>query len=774
MAGQLLSVLFVMAPRDDQDKTLQCLCQLGLYESEWEPRHGALVAMKFILVALRTTKTSTTNLRLREVWDQIAPAVLHRLVDRSDDVKSAAARLLIEYLTDVETTIPDLVWDAAEIIVRAIATACTVSSCMIDLVELVALLLHADPRNFVSSLGSSTTVNDLAKLLFQLLDSDFPSVRVSSLRSCLQFANFLYQNNDSQAVMLLSQLTERIFPFYFEVEYDSEPLSEAQPRSMKAIMRDECNRLWDRLAMFFTVEGAFADSYVNLETSLISYYFWRREDLLQSRISDYAPFPCAASDALARFLWSHVQKEPHAMCMVIISMLRSPWMLQCEASCLLIRSLCQCCKGGIDLHPIKSALKVMLQKGPFCIRVNGLRDKIQDSAFYESCHEAFQHAIKKIRSHSVSETEFAGRFMWTRLGRYGELDEVSSTTTVASMRLEGLAAGAYVFIGLPEKVTHLVRPLMTCLINETCVQRQRNQVHPDVAMLIKKLGQSGNYAGARRRVLQKVCDLACLERDKKSAEPCEIIGIISRDLSSPSDLTSLEPLWSRLNDWTSTLATLKFLRIVSSGVGVESPLALFIIDSFAEKLVQVACYPDRQVRSAAADAISALCVKSPKTLLSRILPILVSILRDRREDELRVAALLVIHDLVEIASSAICPFVTSLLPVVMALILDKSYDCSLLASGTFAHLVRMAPLVEKTSTISLNISGFHSCSDKVMDHLIFGLPLPEYSLPKNISEELNSAKVRLRDYQVEGIAWLRFLQSVRLNGALCDSMGLGT
>ncbi|EEC50024.1 predicted protein, partial [Phaeodactylum tricornutum CCAP 1055/1] len=31
----------------------------------------------------------------------------------------------------------------------------------------------------------------------------------------------------------------------------------------------------------------------------------------------------------------------------------------------------------------------------------------------------------------------------------------------------------------------------------------------------------------------------------------------------------------------------------------------------------------------------------------------------------------------------------------------------------------------------------------------------------------------LRQYQLEGIAWLRFLHTLRLNGALCDSMGLG-
>uniref|UniRef100_A0A7S4AAS6 Uncharacterized protein n=1 Tax=Pseudo-nitzschia australis TaxID=44445 RepID=A0A7S4AAS6_9STRA len=50
------------------------------------------------------------------------------------------------------------------------------------------------------------------------------------------------------------------------------------------------------------------------------------------------------------------------------------------------------------------------------------------------------------------------------------------------------------------------------------------------------------------------------------------------------------------------------------------------------------------------------------------------------------------------------------------------------------------------------------------------LPCDIYS---NVAESLREGGVVLRNYQHEGVSWLRFLQRINLNGALCDSMGLG-
>eukprot|EP00957_Ditylum_brightwellii_P201174 15324393-Ditylum_brightwellii.AAC.1 len=64
-------------------------------------------------------------------------------------------------------------------------------------------------------------------------------------------------------------------------------------------------------------------------------------------------------------------------------------------------------------------------------------------------------------------------------------------------------------------------------------------------------------------------------------------------------------------------------------------------------------------------------------------------------------------------------------------------------------------------------------SDKVIEHLIHGRPLPPCQIPAKIKNTLERSGVKLRAYQIEGVSWIRFLHSVNLNGALCDDMGLG-
>jgi TATA-binding protein-associated factor len=70
----------------------------------------------------------------------------------------------------------------------------------------------------------------------------------------------------------------------------------------------------------------------------------------------------------------------------------------------------------------------------------------------------------------------------------------------------------------------------------------------------------------------------------------------------------------------------------------------------------------------------------------------------------------------------------------------------------------------------------HSSSDErasVIDHLIFGKPLPICTLYEDIKTCFRESNTVLRHYQLEGISWLHFLQTVNLSGVLCDSMGLG-
>jgi TATA-binding protein-associated factor len=160
------------------------------------------------------------------------------------------------------------------------------------------------------------------------------------------------------------------------------------------------------------------------------------------------------------------------------------------------------------------------------------------------------------------------------------------------------------------------------------------------------------------------------------------------------------------------------------------------------------------------------------------LPAIASHLDDRKNDPYRQAGCQLLQDVVEEVGISICPFVNQLLRRVMSLMADPLPGCSKVANSIFACLVRVAPLVRREASISWDIQSSSEDdtlknADSVMDHLIHGKPLPPYSLPDSVQKALNKNNISLRPYQREGIAWLRFLQTVNLNGALCDSMGLG-
>ena len=101
---------------------------------------------------------------------------------------------------------------------------------------------------------------------------------------------------------------------------------------------------------------------------------------------------------------------------------------------------------------------------------------------------------------------------------------------------------------------------------------------------------------------------------------------------------------------------------------------------------------------------------------------------------------------------------------------DPLDECAKQAAQSFATLVRISPLVKGTERRQWEKQSNESQTEKVIDHLIHGKPLPPCILPESITNELNEADVSLRDYQMEGIAWLRFLQKVRLNGILAGTL----
>jgi TATA-binding protein-associated factor len=163
-----------------------------------------------------------------------------------------------------------------------------------------------------------------------------------------------------------------------------------------------------------------------------------------------------------------------------------------------------------------------------------------------------------------------------------------------------------------------------------------------------------------------------------------------------------------------------------------------------------------------------LCSVNEYLTLQEIIPHLIIFLRDENHDEMRSGACLLLLNILRTSrnTNTVCPHVRKLLPIVMSLMTDSVKKCAETASTIFSQLVLIAPLV-KENEIGENLGGE---ADQVIDHLIHGKKFPPCDIHPTILESLKNAGIVLRNYQLEGISWLRFLQRVKLNGALCDSV----
>ena len=92
-AAQVFSIVFVMAPetvRNSAVKVLRSLLQCG----DWEVRHGAMLALKYVLVLLTDHTTHANDGISAETFlPQVLPLAISVLEDTSDDAQSVAAQI---------------------------------------------------------------------------------------------------------------------------------------------------------------------------------------------------------------------------------------------------------------------------------------------------------------------------------------------------------------------------------------------------------------------------------------------------------------------------------------------------------------------------------------------------------------------------------------------------------------------------------------------------------------------------------------------------------
>ncbi|KKK24959.1 TBP associated factor (Mot1) [Aspergillus rambellii] len=175
------------------------------------------------------------------------------------------------------------------------------------------------------------------------------------------------------------------------------------------------------------------------------------------------------------------------------------------------------------------------------------------------------------------------------------------------------------------------------------------------------------------------------------------------------------------------------------------------------------------IRYAAAKCFATICsvvtVEGMTMLVEKVLPTINNALDVHH----RQGAVECIYHLIHVMEDGILPYVIFLVVPVLGRMSDSDNDVRLLATTSFATLVKLVPLeagIPDPPGLSEELLKGRDRERKFMSQMLDSRKVEEFQLPVAI-------KAELRPYQQEGVNWLAFLNRYNLHGILCDDMGLG-
>jgi len=175
------------------------------------------------------------------------------------------------------------------------------------------------------------------------------------------------------------------------------------------------------------------------------------------------------------------------------------------------------------------------------------------------------------------------------------------------------------------------------------------------------------------------------------------------------------------------------------------------------------------IRYAAAKCFATICsvitVDGMTMLVEKVLPLI-----NRQLDvHHRQGAIECIYHLIHVMEDGILPYVIFLVVPVLGRMSDSDNDVRLLATTSFATLVKLVPLeagIPDPPGFSEELLKGRDRERKFMSQMLDVRKVEPFEIPVAI-------KAELRPYQQDGVNWLAFLNRYNLHGILCDDMGLG-
>ena len=187
-------------------------------------------------------------------------------------------------------------------------------------------------------------------------------------------------------------------------------------------------------------------------------------------------------------------------------------------------------------------------------------------------------------------------------------------------------------------------------------------------------------------------------------------------------------------------------------------------------LVIKALHSDLSVfRYMAAKCLATICsvitIEGMTMLVEKVLPSI----SNPVDLQFRQGAIESVYHLIHVMGDNILPYVIFLIVPVLGRMSDSDNDVRLIATTTFATLVKLVPLeagIPDPPGLSEELLKGRDRERTFIAQLLDPHKVERFTIPVAI-------KAELRSYQQEGVNWLNFLNKYHLHGILCDDMGLG-
>lgn len=286
--------------------------------------------------------------------------------------------------------------------------------------------------------------------------------------------------------------------------------------------------------------------------------------------------------------------------------------------------------------------------------------------------------------------------------------------------------------------------------------------HPDAAKFEEEARQARIVRRGARKVLSVLADR--YGSDLLTKLPI-LLSIIEEPLSLLENDNNIQPL-SQDENGQDVVDAFSILRTIAPYVDASLHSWLQSLMPLMEKGIR---HELSVIRYSAAKCFATVCSIVPGKGMTMLVESIIPNMGNALDLRDRQGITETVYHLIHAMGDNVLPYVIFLIVPVLGRMSDSNDEVRLLATTSFATLVKLVPLeagIPDPLDMSENLLQGRERERKFMSQMLDPKKAESFQIPVAI-------KAELRAYQQDGVNWLAFLNRYNLHGVLCDDMGLG-